>query len=229
MSVLLVLFTFGLFIALDYFVSSRRQRVADQEAVPETASAASLPPVQAHEPVWVSGYQLPEDVFYHPGHTWARVLDPSTVLIGMDDFARKLIGPVSRIAFPTPGSSVEQGDRGFRAGLDGRTAELVSPVDGEVLEVNQELLRKPHLASDDPYGRGWVLKVRPSKLAKDLRSLLSGSLARRWMEDSRARLEHQLMALSGSVLQDGGEPASDLARQLASDDWKRIVREFLLT
>ena len=49
------------------------------------------------------------------------------------------------------------------------------------------------------------------------------------MEDSREALDLRLMALSGSVLQDGGEPAADLGHHLAPEDWDRLVREFLLT
>ena len=62
-----------------------------------------------------------------------------------------------------------------------------------------------------------------------LRNLLSGRLARKWMEDSREGLDLRLMALSGSVLQDGGEPVSDLGHHLPAPDWQRLVHEFLLT
>ena len=57
----------------------------------------------------------------------------------------------------------------------------------------------------------------------------SGSLAQRWMEDAQARLEMKLMALSGSVLQDGGEPAPDFARHLKEEEWTGLVRDFLRT
>ena len=68
-----------------------------------------------------------------------------------------------------------------------------------------------------------------TNLAASLRNLLSGSLARRWVEDAKEQLELRLMALSGSVLQDGGEPAPDYAEHVPTDDWKRLVEQFLLT
>jgi hypothetical protein len=71
------------------------------------------------------------------------------------------------------------------------------------------------------------MKVRSGNLASNIRNLLSGTLARSWMEDTRRHLDLQLMALSGSVLQDGGEP--DFARHLSEEQWKRLVSEFLLT
>jgi glycine cleavage system H lipoate-binding protein len=227
MTVLLVILTFALFITLDYLVGLRRKQ-RERPALAPTLKPA-LHPAFAAEPVWVAGYQMPDDLQYHQGHTWARIWNKDTVLVGMDDFARKLIGPAKKLTLPPVGSLLKQGAKGFRVEVDGKAAEFVAPVDGEVLEVNPELSGQPNLATDDPYGHGWILKVRPSNLSRSLRNLLSGSLARRWMDDSRERLELQLMALSGSVLQDGGEPVSDLARQLTEEDWKRLVGEFLLT
>jgi glycine cleavage system H lipoate-binding protein len=221
MTVLLVLAFFIALITVDYMVT--RHRVA-REA--KALAAAALPAV---EPAWVAGYQMPEALYYHRGHTWARPLDADTVLVGVDDFARKLIGPAANVKSPARGEWVHQGGRAFALKLDGKTADLVSPVEGEVVDVNRELADKPGLAAEDPYGRGWVLKVKAPQLAANLRNLLSGRLARKWMEDSREALELRLMAFSGSVLQDGGEPASDLSRHLPAADWERLVHEFLLT
>jgi glycine cleavage system H protein len=221
MTVLLVLAFFVSLITLDYLVT--RQRLA-REARAQAATA-----MPALEPAWVAGYQMPESLYYHRGHTWARPLDADTVLIGVDDFARRLIGPAATVRTPTRGDWLHQGGRAFAMSLDGRQAELVSPIEGEVVDVNHELAAKPGLAGDDPYGRGWVLKVKAPQLAANLRNLLSGRLARKWMEDSREALELRLMALSGSVLQDGGEPANDLGHHLPPADWERLVHEFLLT
>ncbi len=221
MTVLLVLVFFAFFIGLDYVLSRRR--------LAREAHAQALAQQPALEPAWVAGYQMPESLFYHRGHTWARPLDGDTVLVGLDDFARKLIGPPDHLRLPSRGDWLHQGGRAFAVRLDGKGAELVSPVEGEVVEVNRELAARPTLTSDDPYGRGWVLKVKAPNLASNLRNLLSGRLARKWMEDSREALELRLMAFSGSVLQDGGEPASDLGHHLPPGDWDRLVNEFFLT
>jgi glycine cleavage system H protein len=221
MTVLLVLAFFVALITMDYMVT--RYRLA-REA--KTLAAAAVPAV---EPAWVAGYQMPEALYYHRGHTWARPLDADTVLIGVDDFARRLIGPAAAVKAPARGEWLHQGGRAFALKLEDKAAELVSPVEGEVIDVNRDLAEKPGLASDDPYGRGWVLKVKAPQLAANLRNLLSGRLARKWMEDSREALELRLMAFSGSVLQDGGEPASDLSHHLPKADWERLAHEFLLT
>jgi len=232
MSVLLAIATFALFIALDYLVSARyaasEETVGERPLSPRPSKAPAMLPFVA-QPVWVAGYQLPEDFHYHSGHTWARPLDDNTVVVGLDDFARQLIGNSERVEVPPVGSRVRQGAVGFSVGIDGRTAELVAPVDGEVIETNKALGRNPHLATEDPYGRGWIMKLRSADLGRNLRNLLSGSTARKWTEDSRERMEHQLMALSGSVLTDGGRPVADFAAHLDNEDWRRLVGEFLLT
>lgn len=221
MTVLLVLGFFVLFIAADYVITQRR--IARQA----TERAATAPP--ALEPVWVAGFQMPEALHYHRGHTWARTLDKDTVLIGLDDFARRLVGNAVSVRVPSVGDWLHQGAHAFALKLDGKAAELVSPVEGEVVEVNREVLERPSLATDDPYGKGWLMKVKSHSLASNLRNLLSGRLARKWMEDSREALDLRLMALSGTVLQDGGEPAADFARHLPKEDWERLVNEFFLT
>ncbi len=221
MTVLLVLLTFALFLLLDYALTRRLGA--------DVAAAAPAPASVAPEPVWVAGFQLPESLHYHRGHTWARVDDDGVVVVGLDDFARRLVSPAAAVNLPAVGEWVRQGEPAFEVSTEKRRASLVAPVEGEVLAVNHDLQARPGLVSDDPYGRGWLVKVRPAGLAASLRNLFSGSLARRFMEDARETLDLRLMALSGSVLHDGGEPASDFARRLGEADWRRLVRDFLLT
>ena len=223
MTVLLVIMTFAAFVLLDLLLARRGER---REA---PAHVLQVPMPAPAEPVWVAGFQLPEDRHYHPGHTWARLLDDDTVAVGMDDFAGRLVGGAERVALPAVGTWLRQGETGFGVGLDGRDARFVSPVEGEVVAVNESLRSEPRLATNDPYGRGWFVKLRAGDVARDLRNLLSGSLARRFMEDAREGLDLRLMALSGSVLQDGGEPVADFARHLPDAEWRRLVSDFLLT
>jgi len=230
MAALLAIFTFGFFVTLEVVLSHRRAAAQRATAtVPAPARTPSVPMPEAVEPVWVAGYQFPENLHYHLGHTWARAVGPDTVAVGMDDFASRLTGPAQRLEVPDAGSWVQQGSDTFRVDSDGRSAHLVSPVDGEVVEVNPELKNDPTLSTKDPYRRGWICTVRVPGIAANLRNLLSGRMARRWIEETRDQLELRLMALSGSVLQDGGEPARDFARHLDTKDWNVLVEGFLLT
>ncbi|HEX5130923.1 MAG TPA: glycine cleavage system protein H [Candidatus Krumholzibacteria bacterium] len=222
MTVILILLMVSVFVTLDYAFGRK-----SAETVTADNPDGFLP--LAAEPVWVAGYQLPEELRFHPGHTWVRPLSADTVVVGIDDFARRLTGPATSIGLPEAGSRLAAGRPAFRIGTAGGGADLVSPLSGEVLEVNPRLGEQPGLATDEPYGRGWLVKLKSHDLASGLRNLMGGSLARRWTEDARARLDMQLVALSGSVLQDGGEPVADFAQHLNDEDWRRLVQEFLLS
>lgn len=238
MTVLLVLAMFIIFLGVDWFVERRRAARAASNpataAAPATESipaspAATDPLFPVAEPVFVAGFQLPTSLHYHRGHTWARQLDDNTAVVGMDDFARRLTGRARHIELPHVGDSVEQGSADVQVSAGNRIAGLVMPVGGEVVEVNPALRDQPALATDDPYGRGWICKVRAPNLGAQFRNLIDGPLARRWTEDAREQLELRLMALSGSVLQDGGEPASDFVDHLDPDAWKSLRATFLLS
>ncbi len=220
MTLLIVAAFFALFITIDY-VMARRRLMREVAA----GTPAELPPL---EPRWVAGYLMPEGLHYHRGHTWARPIPGGEVVVGLDDFARRLVGSVARLQVPPVGSRLAQGGTGFSVALDGHVANLVSPIDGKVTRLNEEAIRQPTLTTDDPYGRGWILRLRARDLNSNLHNLLSGRLARLWMEDSRQALDLRLMALSGSVMQDGGEPVAELTRHLSKEDWEQLLREFFL-
>jgi len=222
MTALIVLMIFAFFLTLD----SLRHRKTEGAAL--AAAPAAEPGAFVPEPVWVAGYQMPEDLCYHRGHTWVRQTGPDTAVIGLDDFARRLVGPADAVGLPAAGAWLRQGAKAVLLGLEGgREVELRSPVEGEVIETNPIMTGQPGLATSDPYGRGWLFKVRTSELGRNLSNLISGSLARRFMEDSKERLQHQLMALSGTVMADGGEPVADFARHLPEEDWRHLVNELL--
>ena len=225
MHILLTVLGFAFFIGLDYVLS--RRRAAREQRAPAHAIAAASEPIP--DPVFVAGYQLPENLHYHRGHAWVRVLDEGIVSVGLDDFSRRVVGEVNRVRLPAVGSWQRQGGRGFEVGHESRVAGMLAPVEGEVVALNEAVKQDPTCVAKDPYGRGWLYKVRVSNLAENLRNLLDGNLARRWTEDERDQLELRLMVLQGSVLQDGGEPAPDFAEHLEPTDWRDLTETFFLT
>ncbi|MHC4844883.1 MAG: glycine cleavage system protein H [Planctomycetota bacterium] len=228
MAAILALCTFAFFIGLDFLLTRRAAARVTKATQPAFVPSPLMDLEPAVEPVFVAGYELPEQYHYHRGHTWARVLDRDTVAIGMDDFARRLIGKAKTVRLPKVGAWLRQGSAAFAVGNGDRSAAMLAPVEGQVIEVNPEAEQRASLCTDDPYRRGWLLKVRSASLAENLRNLMSGRLARRWMEDAREQFELRLMALSGSVLQDGGEPAPDFADHLTDEEWSSLVEAFLL-
>ena len=95
--------------------------------------------------------------------------------------------------------------------------------------VNPLLKKDPDLLFKDNYGRGWLYKIRSPILFKEIPNLLNGTLAQRWMEDTRERFQHQLMLATGSVIQDGGASIEDIASGLEPDQWRTLVGDLLVS
>ena len=177
----------------------------------------------------VTRFRIPEGLFYHQGHGWLRPEPGSIGVVGLDDFARKLIGKVDAVELPAVGSRLIQGEKGWNLVADSEHIAMLSPVSGEVVEVNREVQRSPEILREDPYGKGWLFKVKSSRIASNTRNLLSGNLARAWMENALDKL-HPLQGESlGPVLQDGGLPADGIARVLGGDQWADLAKTHLLT
>ena len=151
------------------------------------------------------------------------------VKVGLDDFAQKLIGKVDAVVLPAVGSRLTQGDKGWSLMVDSEAIPMLSPVDGEVVAVNEEVLRYPEILGRDPYGEGWLLKVKSDRIAADTRNLLSGKVARAWMETSLENLHPIRHEAVGPVLQDGGLPLDGIARVLGGDQWADLAKTHLLT
>jgi glycine cleavage system H lipoate-binding protein len=173
-------------------------------------------------------FSVPEAVYLHPGHTWARLESDGTVTVGLDDFAHRLVGPVAEVGLPQLGAGVSQGAAAIRLGADHKTVSMLSPVDGTVVAVNRSAAEQPERLGD-PYGAGWLFKVKTSKLAANAKQLLSGEGARRWLDAAGESLAARLSPQLGHVLQDGGVPIHGIARELDPENWDHIAREFFLS
>ena len=174
-------------------------------------------------------FQLPDGFHLHRGHTWAFAEGGELLRVGIDDFAQRLIGEPTALLLPQPGQSLEQGQRGWQLRVNGDTVDLLSPVQGEVVEVNEEAVRTPSLVAEDPYGRGWLLKVRAGRQGTGLKNLLPRRLAHAWIDEAKEQLNAMLGGNLGPVLQDGGLPMPGAARELAGDRWPEIAAKLLLT
>ncbi len=174
-------------------------------------------------------FRVPEGVLFHPGHTWAVPEAGHTLRVGVDDFAQLLVGPPDSVRLPAAGSALEIGERGWSFVADGRSVDLLSPVAGEVVEVNRDVVGDPSLVSRDPYGKGWLLKVKPARPGSAFKNLMPGKIAGEWMESSAEALSAMMGRQLGTVLQDGGVPVAGLARQIDPDAWDRVAAELLLT
>ena len=131
----------------------------------------------------MAGFEVPENVRYHAGHTWALAESRELVRVGMDDFASKLIGKIENISLPQRGRWVRQGQKIWTIFRNGKSVDMVSPIEGTITDVNDAVAKNPELVRRDPYGEGWLVTVQAPDSKVNFRNLLSGTLARLWTED----------------------------------------------
>jgi glycine cleavage system H lipoate-binding protein len=194
-------------------------------ARPETASETAGSFVER-----LAGFLAPADVMFHPGHAWARVESGDTVTVGMDDFAAKLLGSADSISLPKPGSKVKQGSLGWGFKTDSRVIHMLSPVEGEVIEVNEAVANSPGAAFVDPYGAGWLFKVQSANLTSNSKNMIPGTMVGEWFENIRQTLGARGSSPSTAPLYaDGGEPIRGIARAVDPEMWDELAREYFLT
>lgn len=172
-------------------------------------------------------FGFPLERLYHRGHGWARPAEDGLVTVGVDDFAQKLVGRPDEIALPAVGDRVQQGQRLSRLAVGGKSVDVVAPVDGEVVARNDAVVDHPDLMNDDPYGDGWLVRVRPTRWGENVDDLLEGAAASSWMDSMEDSLRRRMSPAFGLLLQDGGVPVSGIARALAGNEWDEVARDYL--
>jgi glycine cleavage system H protein len=104
---------------------------------------------------------VPEELQYTKSHEWVRTED-DTATIGITDHAQEELGDIVYIELPEQGATFEAGDSFGTVESVKAVSDLYTPVGGEVVEVNEGLGDSPEKINEDPYGEGWILKVRVS-------------------------------------------------------------------
>lgn len=107
----------------------------------------------------------PDDLIYHPEHDWARI-DGETAVFGITWFAQDALGEIVFFEPPAVGSTVTMGASYGEVESVKAVSEVISPLSGEIIEVNEALGDAPETINDDPYGEGWMVKVKLTDTAE---------------------------------------------------------------
>lgn len=102
---------------------------------------------------------IPDNLHYTKDHEWVR-LEGDTVTVGITDFAQGELGDIIFVEFPSVGDAFNQGDPFGTVEAVKTVADLFIPVSGEIIAVNTDLEEAPEKVNNDPYGEGWMVKVR---------------------------------------------------------------------
>ena len=130
----------------------------------------------------IEGYNLPDDLYYHKEHAWVKKEKDGTVRIGMNDFYQTSAGDTTYIDLPFEGDDVEQGETCGKIQSAKWVGKFVSPVSGEITEVNEELEDDCMLINKSSYDKGWIMVVKPSNLDEDMKNLYYGDKVGPWIK-----------------------------------------------
>lgn len=106
---------------------------------------------------------IPADLHYTETHEWIRTLDDGALELGISDHAQHALGDLVYVELPEVGSEVSTGEGCAVVESTKAASDVYSPVDGEVTEVNEKLADSPELVNQDPYGEGWLVRIRPAE------------------------------------------------------------------
>jgi glycine cleavage system H protein len=112
----------------------------------------------------MSEVTYPDDLLYHPEHDWARIdpSEPDMATLGITWFAQDALGEVVFFEPPSPGTQLVKDEPYAEVESVKAVSDVVAPLSGEIVEVNDALADSPNSINDDPYGEGWLVKVRLS-------------------------------------------------------------------
>ncbi|HEY1318860.1 MAG TPA: glycine cleavage system protein GcvH [Streptosporangiaceae bacterium] len=102
---------------------------------------------------------IPEELRYTAEHEWVAI-DGTTASVGITDYAQQALGDVVYVSVPAPGTRVTAGEPCGEVESTKSVSDIYAPLDGEVTEVNGEIEDDPGLVNSDPYGAGWLMKIR---------------------------------------------------------------------
>lgn len=136
----------------------------------------------------IDGYDFPEDLHYHREHMWVK-MEGNKARVGYNAWAQSAAGKILNLNLRKAGSIVQAGKTLGTIESGKWVGPLKAPVSGKILEVNEEVLKKPSLINEDPYGKGWIAVIEVSNLS-EVANLIGGpdrANLEAWLRDEVAK------------------------------------------
>lgn len=127
----------------------------------------------------INGSEVREGLYYTKEFEWAKV-EGDKVRVGITDYAQKQLREIVYAELPSAGTSITQNTPYGTVESVKAVSDLIAPISGEILEVNQEVQSKPELLNEDPYGKAWLLVLKPSDLQTELVKLMDFNKSTEW-------------------------------------------------
>jgi len=120
----------------------------------------------------IGGYEIPEGLYYSKEHEWV-LIKGDRVIVGITDYAQKALHEIVYVELPLVGSKVKQMRTMGTVESVKAVSEIFAPISGKVVETNQNLVENPELLNGHPYTDGWIAKIQPTNLDRELKSLMN--------------------------------------------------------
>lgn len=182
--------------------------------------------ISEKEKIGSGEFAIPGGVFISEGHCWAAVAQDGTVKIGIDDFAKKIIGKIDNINFPNLGMIVTKGQPLFTVKQGNKSVQFNSPISGQIKAINHELIDEIEILDYTTYDKNWVCTIDAEKLDTEIQQLKIGKNAVTYYQEEIDRF----VTVMGEILQSDKAATYDLytgqLEQLPEKDWYIVTSEF---
>ena len=129
--------------------------------------------------VKVGAYEVPEGLYYSKDFEWIKI-EGDKIRMGVTDYAQKSLREIVYAELPSAGGDLKQGEPYGTVESVKAVSDLIAAASGTIEEVNEEVQSKPELLNEDPYGKGWLLVVKPANLQAELANLMDFNAAVEW-------------------------------------------------
>jgi glycine cleavage system H protein len=179
--------------------------------------------------------RIPQGLFYSKNHTWMYMEKSGTAKIGLDDLLLHITGEVKFKLNKSQGEVIQKGDLLTEIDQNGKLLRIFSPVSGKIMNINSIINEKPGLLNEDPYGKGWICKIKPSNWIAETKACYFAEEATNWSASELERFKDFLAESMKNyapqpslvILQDGGELCDHTLSALPGEIWRDFEGEFL--
>jgi len=132
--------------------------------------------------VEVEGYKVLEGLYYSKDWMWVKIED-GKARVGITDYAQKQMREIVFAELPSVEDEVKKGEAFGTLESVKSVSDLISPLTGKVVEVNEKVTESPEVINEDPYGEGWLIVIEPSNLEEELKTLMTFEQAVEWYRE----------------------------------------------
>jgi glycine cleavage system H protein len=179
--------------------------------------------------------KVPQGIYHSQNHTWAFLEKNGEAKVGLDDLLLHITGEVKCRSLKSTGEIINKGDLLFEIDQNGKLLQVFSPISGKIVNSNNEIDSNPELLNEDPFGDGWIYKIKPSDWKNETHSYFLAEEATDWSNKELVRFKDFLAESvkkyspeqSMVILQDGGELRDNTLSELPDEVWKDFQKDFL--